>query len=198
MKTARGGRVGEITTKDLTSKSWPDLERLFGKNGACGGCWCMSWRVEKGEKWDAIKGDEAKRRMRALVAKGAVHGVLAFDGDEPVGWCNYGPKTDFAKLARSPSLATDDAADVWSIPCFFVKSGRRGSGVATALLSHAVKAMKARGVRVAEGYPVKPPTDGAKIPAAFAWTGTRPLFEDAGFAVVGNEDGGKQRARRRP
>jgi GNAT superfamily N-acetyltransferase len=187
-----------IVTKDLTPARWPDLERLFGKNGACGGCWCWSWRVEKGEKWDEIKGDEAKRRLSALVAKKKVHGVIAFDGDEPVGWCNYGPKTDFAKLARSPSLATDDADAVWSIPCFFVKAGSRGSGVATAMLGHALAAMKARGVRVAEGYPVKPPADGSKIPAAFAWTGTRPLFVDAGFEPAGPEGGGKTRVRRRP
>jgi hypothetical protein len=31
---------------------------------------------------------------------------------------------------------------------------------------------------------------------AFAWTGTRRLFDACGFAAVGNPDGGKQRVRK--
>lgn len=27
--------------KELTPELWPALEKLFGKNGACAGCWCM-------------------------------------------------------------------------------------------------------------------------------------------------------------
>ena len=52
----------KIETKELTPKLWPDFERLFGANGACGGCWCMSWRIEKGEKWEEVKGACAKKR----------------------------------------------------------------------------------------------------------------------------------------
>jgi len=124
---------------DLTPELWPALEALFGSNGACGGCWCMSWRVEEGERWDDLKGPRAKRRMKALVLAGEAHGVLAFDGDEPVGWCAYGPRRDFARLDRAPSLACDDADDVWSLPCFFVRRGWRGEGVATALLGGALR-----------------------------------------------------------
>ena len=39
-----------LELKKLTSARWPSLEKLFGKNGACGGCWCMHWRMELGEK----------------------------------------------------------------------------------------------------------------------------------------------------
>jgi len=56
--------------------------------------------------------------------------------------------------------------------------------------------LRGRGVEIAEGYPVKPARDGAPTPAAFAWTGTRRLFDACGFAVVGNPDGGKQRVRK--
>jgi hypothetical protein len=94
-----------VETKDLTPQLWPDLERLFGSNGACGGCWCMSWRTQRGERWADIKGAEAKRRMRALVRKDAAHGVLAYVDGEPVGWCAYGRGVEYAKLDRAPSLA---------------------------------------------------------------------------------------------
>jgi len=185
-----------IEIRDLTPSLWPDYVKLFGRNGACGGCWCMWWRIEKGEKWSLLKGEKAKRRMKVLVDRGEAHGVLAYAGGEPVGWCAYGRRHEFARLDRAPSFACDDADGVWSLPCFFVKGGFRGQGVATALLAGALKRMKKRGARLAEGYPVRPSRLGGSIPAAFAWTGTRPLFDGAGFEVAGNREGGKQRVRR--
>ena len=35
----------KLTVRSLTPDLWPALEDLFGKNGACGGCWCMYWRI---------------------------------------------------------------------------------------------------------------------------------------------------------
>jgi GNAT superfamily N-acetyltransferase len=195
---ARPRTPASIETKDLTPARWPAFEALFGQNGACGGCWCMAWRVADDERWADVKGPVAKARMKKLVASGKALGVLAFAGDEPVGWCAYGRRTDFPKLGRARTLACDDADRVWSIPCFFVKRGFRGQGVATAMLEHAVCALAERGAEVAEGYPVKPDARARAIPAAFAWTGTRSLFAGAGFKVVGNPDGAKQRVRRKP
>ena len=40
----------------LTPALWPALEQLFGEHGACGGCWCMFWRIEKGERYADICG----------------------------------------------------------------------------------------------------------------------------------------------
>src|SRR5262249_49234892 len=42
------------TVKEYAPSLWPALEELFGENGACGGCWCMVWRVQKGERWDEL------------------------------------------------------------------------------------------------------------------------------------------------
>lgn len=185
-----------IETRELTPDMWPMLERLFGANGACGGCWCMSWRVQKGEDWQAIKGDEAKQRFQALVEAGHAHGVLAFADGEPIGWCSFDRRVDYAKLDRAPSLKCDDAAQVWSIPCFYVQRKFQGQGVAKALLAHALQALERRGAAVVEGYPVKPSGDGKKSPAAFAWTGTRRLFDAAGFQLVGDPAAGKHRVRK--
>lgn len=184
-----------LTTKDLTPALWPDLDALFGANGACGGCWCMHWRIAKGERWDELKGAPNRARLRELVRRGEALGVLAYADDEPVGWCTYGPRPSFDRLNRAPSFACDDAADVWSIPCFFIARGFRGQGVGSALLAAAIELARARGAKVLEGYPVRQTKPG-KLPAAFAWTGTQPLFRKAGFRVVGNADGGKQRVRK--
>ena len=184
-----------LTTRELTPELWPQVERLFGANGACGGCWCQAWRIAKGERWDDVKGASAKQRLRRGIEAGTTMGALAFDGDTPVGWCTYGPRPSFPRLDRAPSLRCDDAERVWSIPCFFVVRGYRGQGVATALLAHAVRSMAAHGAALVEGYPAKPNADGKYI-AAFSWTGTRSLFAKAGFTLAGNPDAGKVRVRK--
>lgn len=184
-----------ITTNELTPELWPALEALFGSNGACGGCWCQAWRIAQNERWADIKGTAAKERLRQGALVGTIHGILAFSDERPVGWCTFGPRVSFPRLNRASSLRCEDASLVWSIPCFFVARSYRGRGVATALLDHALRAIKDRGVEVVEGYPVKPDKLGRYI-AAFSWTGTRSLFERAGFVVVGNPEGSKRRVRR--
>lgn len=196
MKKARSRTAHSITIEPLTPARWPDVEALFGEKGACAGCWCMFWRLGKGERFDDLKGAKAKRRFKALVMGGQAQGLLAFAGGKPVGWLTMGPRRDFAKLDRAPSLACDDADQVHSLPCFFVLPGSRGKGVATALLNAAVLALKKAGAHLVEGYPVKPAKPGEKISAAFAWTGTLPLFEKAGFTVVAARPTGKQRTRK--
>lgn len=185
----------ELRTVDLSPSLWSQVEVLFGKNGACGGCWCQAWRIEKGERWDDVKGAPAKERLRCGIESGTTFGVLACDGETPIGWCTYGPRDSFPRLNRARSLRCEDAAEVWSIPCFFVLRTHRRQGVAGVLLDRALRAMAERGVEIAEGYPAAPNKDGSYI-AAFSWTGTIPLFERAGFVLVGNAEGSKRRMRK--
>lgn len=187
--------ASKLTTRELTPDLWPDLEALFGGNGACGGCWCMFWRQERGEDWSEMKGAINKRRFRALVEDGGAHGVLAYIGGEPVGWAAFDRRRGLAKLDRAPSLACDDADRVWSLPCFFVRAGHRRQGVASALIAAAVAAVQRRHGAVIEAYPVRPGKFGKSIPAAFAHTGTIAMFEAAGFLPEGQRDRGKQRMR---
>ncbi len=188
--------VLQVDTRELSPALWPELEKLFGEKGACAGCWCMFWRLEEGERFRDVQGAAAKRRMKKLVQEGSAEGVLAFSEGEPVGWLALGKRTDLAKLDRAPSLKCEDAAQVWSLPCFFVKRDFRGQGVATALLAAGLKALARRGARVVEGYPAKPAKRAGQIPAAFAFTGTVPLFEKQGFKVVAPTARGKQRSRK--
>lgn len=156
----------------------------------------MYWRLPEGEKWDDFKGEKARRQFKHLVSCRKMGGLLAFLDGEPIGWCTFGPRLEFPRLNRAPSLICDDADAIWSIPCFYVRNGYRGKGVASALLRKACAIMKRCGAALVEGYPVKPPKDGKAIPAAFAWTGTRRLFSAAGFKAVGRKGGAKQRVRR--
>ncbi len=181
----------DVTVRALEPGDWPLLERLFGANGACGGCWCMHWRVATGGKaWDAVKGAPNRAAMKRLVGDGAVHAVLALADETPVGWCSFGPKPDFPRLAKSRMARNSAWPDAWAVACFFVARGWRDRGVGRRLLDAAGAVAFARGASVLEGYPVAPKGAG-RMPDPFAWTGTIRLFEAAGFRAQAVPDGAR-------
>jgi len=73
------------TISPLTSEQWPALEDLFGQAGASNGCWCMYWRI--GPRYRDRPREDNKHDLKQLAASGQPPGLLAFDGDIPVGWC---------------------------------------------------------------------------------------------------------------
>jgi GNAT superfamily N-acetyltransferase len=169
-----------LTFHPLTPERWEAFETLFGERGACGGCWCMLWRRSRSE-FEENKGAGNRKAMKVLVEKGTEPGILAFAGEEPVGWCAVAPREDYPGLGRSRILKPVDDVPVWSVSCLFVAKGYRGQGVSVALLKAAVEFVAECGGTVVEGYPVEPKEDGKEIPAAFAWTGLASAFVRAGF-----------------
>lgn len=170
-----------IRIAPLTLESWPDLERLFGSRGACGGCWCMYWRLPRAA-FEARKGAGNRRALRALVAAGEVPGLIAYAGDEPVGWCAVGPRAVYPRLATSRNLRPPDAIPVWSVPCFFVSKAWRRRGLTARLLGAAAAFARAQGAPFLEGYPIE--SGRGEVPAPFAWTGFAAAFRQAGFVEV--------------
>lgn len=176
--------MGGIRARPITGADFPLIAQLFGESGACGGCWCMYWRVPSlGVYWAKHKGEANKRAFKALIESGAARGCLAFDGRRPVGWCSYGAREDFAYLARSRSLPRSALAGVWSISCFYVLAAFRNQSVSGLMIACAVRAAKAAGAAYLEGYPTVPRTD-LPIPPAFAHTGLPAAFIRNGFEPV--------------
>ena len=61
----------------LTPERWKDLEVLFGERGACGGCWCMWWRLKRSQ-FEKQKDQENRKTFRKIVDSGEIPGLLAY------------------------------------------------------------------------------------------------------------------------
>jgi len=179
--SSKDSSLRNIHFHPLSLARWADLERLFGKRGACGGCWCMYW-IRTHSQFERDKGNGNKRAFKKLVAAGDELGLVAYDGREPVGWCAFGPRERYVRLANSRILRPVDQRPVWSVVCFFVAKGYRRLGMSIDLLRAAARHAEKRGARLLEGYPVEPMK--GTMPAAFAWTGLASAFRRAGFREV--------------
>jgi len=177
-----------IRFEELRPDLWPAVEQLFGPNGACGGCWCMCWRTPTYKAWLNIRGAGAKRAFRNLIEEGKARGMLAFVGDEPMGWCSFGPRLDFPVLQSIEAYRRDDIGNVWSITCLFIHRKWRGKGLSRGLLKGSIEAMRRQGVRIIEGYPVITTKSGRRVSASMAWKGPLKIFDEQGFKVVQSID----------
>jgi hypothetical protein len=170
-----------LTFRPLTLDKWRDLETLFGKRGACGGCWCMSWRLRRAQ-YEKQKGPRNKAAFKKIVATGPPPGVLAYLGTNPIGWCAVAPREVHKRMETSRVLAPVDDQPVWSVTCFFVAKLFRRAGASEQLLNAAVALAAKHGAKIVEGYPVEPRKD--PMPDVFAWTGMASTFRKAGFQEV--------------
>ncbi|HEY0896591.1 MAG TPA: GNAT family N-acetyltransferase, partial [Sphingobacteriaceae bacterium] len=109
-------------------------------------------------------------------------GLIAFYEGQPVGWCAFAPREDFAKLAGSRVHRPIDDRAVWSIPCFFIDKQFRKKGLSVAILKKIVGYARDHNIRVIEAYPTIPTQE--KLPDSFAWIGLYKSFERAGFEIV--------------
>ena len=174
------------TTHDLaihpaSAERWADLEALFGERGACGGCWCMTWRLTRAD-FERQKGAQNRHVLKELVDSGAEPGLLGYLSDQPVAWCAVAPRADYPALERSRILRRVDDQPVWSVSCLFVARPYRRRGITVRMLAAAVQHAARHGAAIVEGYPVEPQS--ANMPAVFAWTGLPSAFRQAGFSEV--------------
>ena len=183
MRRARGDVAANVEVVAMSPERWADLESLFGRSGADGGCWCMYWRHASAAEWSRSNNAINKRKLKALTRK-TTTGLLAYIEGEPVGWCGVGPRTDFKRLERSRFLGPVDELPVWTVVCFFIKRKHRSKKVATALLRGAIEYARASGAPALEAYPVTSPD----VSEASAYPGTPAMYRAAGFKQVADRD----------
>ncbi len=148
-------------------------------------CWCLSYRLTSSKENRELVGRARGERVRRLVRQRPPPGVLAYDGDDVVGWAAVHPRAD-TSFARNRKIPHVDDLDVWSVWCIRVRPGHRGEGISHQLLAGAVEFARANGAVAIEGYPVD--NQGAKVDLTMAYVGTKHLFEQAGFTKVSDTE----------
>ena len=159
-----------------------DLESLFGTSGADDGCWCMTWRQTESQLENATS-ESNHVLLEGQISSGISSGLLAYMGDQAVGWCGVSPRASFARLEHHPYFQkpTTDKA-LWTIICLFVRKQARKQGVASGLLRAAVKYAIANGAQAIEAYPVN--SHGKHLTEKEAFPGTVPMFLKVGFKEI--------------
>ncbi|GJM38184.1 MAG: N-acetyltransferase [Acidimicrobiales bacterium] len=157
-----------------------DVKTIVGpKRPDASVCWCLSYRLLSSKENRELVGPARGERVKLLVAQDPPPGVLAYDGDEVVGWAAVHPRAD-TSFARNRKIPHVDDLDVWSVWCMRVRPGHRKEGISHHLLAGAVEFARSYGAVAIEGYPLD--NKGEKIDPTMAYVGTMATFENAGFA----------------
>lgn len=165
--------------------SFPDVATMVGpKRPDANVCWCLSYRIPSKENRE-LTGTARGDRVASLCREDPPPGVLAYDGDEVVGWAAVHPRAD-TSFARNRKIPHVDDVDVWSVWCIRVRPGHRGQGISRHLLRGAVDFAREHRAPAVEGYPLD--NQGRKIDLTMAYVGTKKLFEDAGFTHAADTD----------
>jgi GNAT superfamily N-acetyltransferase len=100
--------------------------------------------------------------------KGEAHGIIVYCGEDPVGWCQFGPKEELLRIDRMRGYKPT-ARDPWRITCLFIAPGHRRKGLAAYAIAESVRAMWKAGAEAIEAYPVE-----GERSASLLWMGTPP------------------------
>ncbi len=169
--------VMPIDIRPLTPALWPALEDLFEGQWPVGRCWCMYWRI--GNDYRKQSAEANKAAFCDRVTNGPPPGLLAFDGEVAVGWCQLTPREDLPWMDQTWRLKRVDAVPVWALSCFYVRKGYRKRGVTKALIAAALDTARQAGAHALEAYPLDPELSPSASSMGFVST-----FERMGFKEV--------------
>jgi GNAT superfamily N-acetyltransferase len=163
--------------KALDGSTWSAFAALVERNnGIFGGCWCMAFHPEGGDR--EAQGPLNRERKLDRVRAGTAHAALVFDGDDCLGWCQFGVPDEVPLIKNRAAYEQGRTSwPDWRIACCYVGKGRRRQGVATAALAGAVDLIAGLGGGTVEGYP----EDASSVPAGFLFNGALSTYEMLGF-----------------
>jgi GNAT superfamily N-acetyltransferase len=165
------------TTRPLDASTWDAFAELVEhNNGVFGGCWCIGFHLERGQK--EINHRAAKEDR---VRTGRAHAALVFDEDGAAqGWCQFGSPAELSGIKHRREYDKDaPPLPDWRITCFYVDTKHRGQGVARAGLEGALEQIADAGGGLVEAIPEV--TTGRQAPGRFLFSATVELFEQYGF-----------------
>ena len=167
----------QYTVRALDESTWDAFAALVeANNGIFGGCWCMGFHPEGAGK-DTTPAINRQRKL-SRVCEGTAHAALVFDGNECVGWCQFGEPDELPRIkSRAAYEKGRTTSPDWRIACCFVGKGHRRRGVAAAALAGALEMIADLGGGTVEGYP----EDAGSVPAGFLYNGALSSYETLGF-----------------
>lgn len=171
---------GELTIRPLGPETWKSFAELVERhNGVFGGCWCTYFHTFSSEKTYTFEGNRSLKQR--LVEEGRAHAALVMDGDEAVAWCEYGTPEELPNIYHRKQYEAElDVVPDYRLTCLFVDKRFRRRGLSEIVLRGALDLIAQAGGGVVEGYPHD--NDGKKV--LVLYSGTRALFEEAGFDYI--------------
>jgi ribosomal protein S18 acetylase RimI-like enzyme len=161
----------------LSASTWNDFAELVERNnGIYGGCWCISYHPECGNR-DLNYRDVKEERVKT----GRAHAALVFDDEgRAQGWCQYGSPHELSNIKHKREYDKDPPPfPEWRITCIFVDKNHRSQGVARTALEGALSQIAQAGGGLVEAIPEV--TDGRVAQGRFLFSATVELFEQYGF-----------------
>ena len=165
------------TTRALDEATWDAFAALVERNnGVFGGCWCIGFHPEGGSR--ELTAEQRRERKLERVREGTTRAALVFDGDDCLGWCQFGSPNELPRIKSRAQYEKGQTTPAdWRIACNFVGKGHRRRGVATAGLEGALDLIAELGGGVVEGFP----EDAGSVPAGFLFNGALSTYERLGF-----------------
>ncbi len=166
------------SVRPLSASSWDAFAELVERNnGIYGGCWCISYHPECGQR--ELNYREAKEDR---VKTGRAHAALVYDERGKVqGWCQYGSPEELSNIKHKREYDKDaPPLPEWRITCIFVDKKHRGQGVARTALEGALSHIAQAGGGLVEAIPEV--TDGREAQGRFLFSATVELFDQYGFS----------------
>ena len=173
-----------LRIEKVTSNLIDDVAKLFDTAKITKDCWCMWFIIPVKEFHSA--GSEGNRTgfCDLLASSEQPLGLLAYQDEEPVGWCATGPRSRYARALKTPTYRGGDKAsdsDIWLVPCFFVRKDAQGHGISQALLEAAVDLAKENDATAIEGFPF---SGSQRRSSGDVQAGFEALFSSCGFEVI--------------
>ena len=188
----------DVTVRELTPELVDDYlhffaEDAFSDNPEWSECYCYFHHFTgTSEQWQDRSAAENRDAVRTAIRSDEFHGVLAYEGDRPIGWCKALVRADLPdpdRVAPPMELPYDR---VGVVLCFLVSPDRRRRGVARELLAEACRSLERQGTSVVEGYPLKDAETSAEH-----CQGPLSLYDEAGFELVMEEPDGPRTVMRK-
>ncbi len=175
----------ELTYKPLAQETWDDFYKLFAKHkGVRGGCWCTFYLCYSNE-YNKMTKDQRREYHKMLVDNGLADGIIVYENNVPVGWCQLGrpevvKRFDRGRIYSKLNFSENEKAD-WRISCVFSDKHHRKQGIGKFALTSAIEYIKQKGGGIVEAFPFD---FDDKTKAKFQHNGSVEIFKSLGFKKV--------------